>query len=279
MQHQPLLSLLGHGHHGRGFLLLAVVLIVIEYGWHRLRGTDGYDLKESASSLLVAGGRIVTRGVSGLVQAPVFLWAHDHRFLTIATGGAFAIGILFLLNEFLYYWFHRASHMVRWMWASHCVHHSSTHLNLSAAYRLGWTDLISGNWLFFLPAVLLGFDPVVVLGMMGANLTYQFFLHTEAVRSLGPLEWILNTPAHHRVHHASNAQCLDKNFGGVLIVYDRMFGTFAKAPAEPLHYGLLAKTPSYNPITILFREWLDIARDIIRARSPAAAWRAVSGRP
>jgi len=280
MQHQHLLSLLGHGHHGRGFLLLAIALIAIEYGWHRLRGTDGYDLKESASSLLVAGGRIVTRGISGLVQAPVFLWAHDHRLFTIATGGAFAIGTLFLLSEFLYYWFHRASHMVRWMWASHCVHHSPTHLNLSAAYRLGWTDLISGNWLFFLPAVLLGFDPVVVLGMMGANLSYQFFLHTEAVRSLGPLEWILNTPAHHRVHHASNAQCLDKNFGGVLIIYDRMFGTFAKAPAdEPLHYGLLSKEPSYNPITILFREWLDIARDILRARSPSAAWRAVSGRP
>jgi sterol desaturase/sphingolipid hydroxylase (fatty acid hydroxylase superfamily) len=280
MKHQHLLSLLGQGHHGRGFLLLAVVLIAIEYGWHRLRGTDGYDLKESASSLLVAGGRIVTRGVSGLVQAPVFLWAHDHRLFTIAAGGAFTIGMLFLLSEFLYYWFHRASHVVRWMWASHCVHHSPTRLNLSAAYRLGWTDLISGNWLFFLPAVLIGFDPVMVLGMMGANLSYQFFLHTEAVRSLGPLEWVLNTPAHHRVHHASNAQCLDKNYGGVLIVYDRLFGTFAKAPAdEPLRYGLLSKAPSYNPVTILFREWLDIARDLLHARSPSAAWRAVSGRP
>ena len=218
--------------------------------------------------------------LQGFVQAPVFLWAYDHRLFTIAADNVFALVGLFLLSEFVYYWFHRCSHEVRWMWASHCVHHSSTHLNLSAAYRLGWTDLISGDWLFFLLPMFLGFQPLVVVAMMGANLSFQFFLHTEAIRSLGPLEWVLNTPAHHRVHHASNAQCLDKNYGGVLIIYDRVFGTFARAPAdEPLRYGLLAKAPTYNPVRILFREWLDIARDLLHARSPAAVWRAVSGRP
>lgn len=276
--------LLGHGNAAAqrhpAVLILAIALIGLEYGWHKLRGTDGYDLKESASSLAVAAGRVITRAASGFVQAPIFLWAYDHRLFTIAADNVFALAGLFLLSEFVYYWFHRCSHEVRWMWASHCVHHSSTHLNLSAAYRLGWTDLISGDWLFFLLPMFLGFQPLVVVAMMGANLSFQFFLHTEAIRSLGPLEWVLNTPAHHRVHHASNAQCLDKNYGGVLIIYDRLFGTFAKAPAdEPLRYGLLAKAPTYNPVRILFREWLDIARDLLHARSPAAVWRAVSGRP
>jgi sterol desaturase/sphingolipid hydroxylase (fatty acid hydroxylase superfamily) len=267
-------------HKHPAMLVLIAALIVVEFAWHKLRGSDGYDLKESASSLFVAVGRLGTRAISALVQAPAFLWAYDHRLFTIPADNVAAIGALFLVSEFVYYWFHRFSHEVRWLWASHCVHHSPTRLNLSAAYRLGWTEALSGDWLFFLLPIFLGFAPLAAVGMMAANLSFQFFLHTEAVRSLGPLEWVLNTPAHHRVHHARNPECLDRNYGGVLIVFDRLFGTFAKAPAdEPLRYGLVAKEPTYNPLKILFREWLDMARDVFHARSPAAAWRAVSGRP
>ena len=281
MLHADIASLFGHAPHKRpAMLLLAAMLIVIEYGWHRLRGSDGYDLKESASSLFVGVGRFATRAVSGLVQAPVFLWAYDHRFFTIAADNVWAILGLLLVSEFAYYWFHRFSHTVRWMWASHSVHHSSTHLNLSAAYRLGWTDLLSGDWLFFLIPVFIGFNPVTTVAFMGLNLTFQFFLHTEAVKSLGPLEWVLNTPAHHRVHHARNAACLDKNYGGFLIIYDRLFGTFAQAPKdEPLQYGLVAKEPSYNPLKIIFGEWLNIANDMRKARSPREILNAAFGRP
>ena len=120
---------------------------------------------------------------------------------------------------------------------------------------------------------------MAVVAAIALNLTYQFFLHTEAVKTLGPLDWILNTPAHHRVHHAKNAECLDKNFGGMLIIYDRLFGTFAEAPAEPLQYGLVAKAPTANPFKIAFGEWIAMAKELVRARSPKFALRAVLGRP
>jgi len=285
MHHAHIFALLsshsgGTAHRSPVLLLLAAALIAVEYGWHWLRGSDGYDLKESASSLFVAAGRFLPRAAAGLVQAPVFLWVYDHRLFTIAPNSVWAILALLLVTEFAYYWFHRFSHTVRWMWASHSVHHSPTHLNLSAAYRLGWTEVVSGDWLFFLIPILIGFNPIAIVTMMGLNLTYQFFLHTEAVKSLGPLEWVLNTPAHHRVHHAKNPSCLDKNYGGILIIYDRLFGTFASAPKdEPLQYGLASKTPSYNPVKILFGEWAAIARDMFKARSPRAIWNAAFGRP
>ena len=267
-------------HRSPYILALVVSLIAIEFLWHRWRGSDGYDLKESAASLGIAIGRQFTRLASAALLAPIFLWVYDRRLFTIAISGLAGGLAVFLVTEFFYYWFHRFSHTVRWMWASHSVHHSSTRLNLSAAYRVGWTDLISGDWLFFLVPIWFGFDPLAVFAVLGANLTYQIFLHTEAVPSLGPFEWVFNTPAHHRVHHAKNARCLDKNFGGVLIVYDRLFGTFAKAPQdEPLQYGLVAKPASLNPLRIAFGEWLAIARDMQAATSPKHLWQAAFGRP
>jgi len=152
------------------------------------------------------------------------------------------------------------------MWATHAVHHSATKLNFTAAIRLGWTGNISGNFLFFLPLIWIGFHPFAVIGMLGVNLFYQFFIHTELVSRLGPLEWILNTPAHHRVHHASNPDCLDKNYGGILIVFDRIFGTFAEAPrGQALRYGLVRGISSYNPVRIALGEWRNMISDFARA--------------
>ena len=277
-------EIMGHAaftlpHRSPYLLLFALALVVVEYLWHRHRHTDGYDLKESAASLAVAIGRLIPRALSAAVLAPVFLWVYDHRVFTIPVEGVVSALALILLAELVYYWFHRASHAVRWFWASHSVHHSSTRMNLTAAYRLGWTDFVSGDWVFFLIPVWLGFSPVAVVAAIALNLTYQFFLHTEAVKTLGPLDWILNTPAHHRVHHAKNAECLDKNFGGMLIIYDRLFGTFAEAPAELLQYGLVAKAPTANPFKIAFGEWIAMAKELVRARSPKFALRAVLGRP
>ncbi|HEX3487165.1 MAG TPA: sterol desaturase family protein [Micropepsaceae bacterium] len=267
-------------HRSSYVLLVFLVLIAVEFLWYRWRRTQGYDLKESAASLVIAVGRRLTRMGSSVLLLPVFLWVYDHRLFTIPINNVGSVLGLFLIVEFFYYWFHRFSHTVRWMWASHSVHHSSTKMNLSAAYRVGFTDLFSGDWIFFLMPMWLGFNPVAVLAALGANLTYQILLHTEVIGSLGPLEWIFNTPAHHRVHHAKNESCLDKNFGGILIVYDRLFGTFAKAPEnEPLQYGLAQKSPSVNPLRIAFGEWLSMFADLWRARTPANAWRAVFGRP
>jgi sterol desaturase/sphingolipid hydroxylase (fatty acid hydroxylase superfamily) len=267
-------------HRSSYVLLVFLVLIAGEFLWYRWRRTQGYDLKESAASLVIAVGRRLTRMASSVLLLPVFLWVYGHRLFTIPINNVGSVLGLFLIVEFFYYWFHRFSHTVRWMWASHSVHHSSTKMNLSAAYRVGFTDLFSGDWIFFLMPIWLGFNPVAVLAALGANLTYQILLHTEVIGSLGPLEWIFNTPAHHRVHHAKNESCLDRNFGGILIVYDRLFGTLAKAPEnEPLQYGLAQKPASVNPFRIAFGEWLAMFADLWRARTPGSAWRAVFGRP
>jgi len=166
------------------------------------------------------------------------------------------------------------------MWATHAVHHSATRFNLTAAIRLGWTGSISGNFLFFLPLALLGFHPIAIVAMLGANLLYQFFIHTELAPRLGPLEWILNTPRHHQVHHAANESCLDRNYGGVLILFDRLFGTFAEPPeAEPLRYGLVGAAPSYNPFAIALGQWIALLRDARRANGIAARLSALFGPP
>jgi sterol desaturase/sphingolipid hydroxylase (fatty acid hydroxylase superfamily) len=132
------------------------------------------------------------------------------------------------------------------MWATHAVHHSATKLNFTAAIRLGWTGNISGNFLFFLPLIFSGFHPFAVIGMLGVNLFYQFFIHTAFVSRLGPLEWILNTPPI-TACITRRSSCLDKNYGGILIVFDRIFGTFAEAPrGQALRYGLVRGISSYN---------------------------------
>jgi sterol desaturase/sphingolipid hydroxylase (fatty acid hydroxylase superfamily) len=175
---------------------------------------------------------------------------------------------------------HRADHRVRWLWATHSVHHSPENLNLSAAYRLGWTARLSVAPIFFAPLVLLGFPPVAVGGALAANLFYQFWLHAPWMPRLGPLEWVLNTPAHHRLHHASNAEYLDKNFGGVLIVFDRLFGTFvAETPSIEIRYGLVQPPGSYNPFLIGLHEWRAMGRDLVRSRSWQEAFRAMFGPP
>jgi sterol desaturase/sphingolipid hydroxylase (fatty acid hydroxylase superfamily) len=267
------------GHRGLSLSVVAV-FVLGELLWQRLRGGIGYDWRETAASTTIMLGQRLTRALSRLALAPLFLWIYQHRLFDLRLNGWISAACLFLGMEFLYYWFHRASHGVRWMWASHSVHHSSTRLNFSAAYRLGWTGALSGDWLFFLPMIWLGFTPAVVFGVLGLNLLFQFFLHTEMVGRLGPLEWIFNTPSHHRVHHASNPGLLDRNFGGVLIVFDRLFGTYAEEPrTEPLRYGLAGVAPTNNPLRIALGEWARLLGRLMRAQGPRQAWQAVFGRP
>ena len=134
--------------------------------------------------------------------------------------------------------------------------------------------------MFFLPLAWIGFSPVAIGAMLTAGLLYQFFLHTALPVSLGPLEWILNTPAHHRVHHACNEACLDKNYGSVLIVFDRLFGTFAAQPThEPLRFGLKGREPSHNPLAIAFGEWRHLFRDTARAKGARAKLKVLLGAP
>lgn len=259
---------------------IAVGFMILEYLLARLALHDTHDLKETAASFGIAAGNAVIRAFEAGIVALPFVLLYEYRLFDIKLDSAWALIGLLLGTEFFYYWHHRAAHRIRWLWATHAVHHSPSRLNYTAAIRLGWTGAISGNFLFFLPLVWIGFHPLAVLGMLGVNLAYQFFIHTQFAPKLGPLEWVLNTPRHHQVHHASNPACLDRNFGGMLIVFDRLFGTFAERPnGETLQYGLVTPLNSHNPIRIALHEWLRIARDVARARSWRQRWRAMFGAP
>lgn len=263
-------------------LAVAVGFMILEYLLSRIAHHDRetHDLGESAASLGVALGQNIVRAVEAGIVAMPFAFAYSHRLFEFSPSTPAAIGALFLAAEFVYYWHHRAAHRIRWMWATHSVHHSATRLNLTAAIRLGWTGAISGNFLFFVPLAWIGFHPLAIVAMLGVNLLYQFFIHTELAPRLGPLEWILNTPAHHRVHHASNHSCLDKNYGGMLIVFDRLFGTFAEAPRnERLRYGLVGGRPTLNPIRVALGEWAALIRDVRRAPSTRIRLRALFAPP
>jgi len=235
-------------------LLVMLLAIAGEYLWRRRGG--GYDMGSALASLGVALGQAVIRPITGLALAAIFtaLFAAAPVKLPVNDWRTWVGG--FFVMEFTYYWFHRASHRVRWMWATHAVHHSARELVLPSAIRLGWTEMLSLGWLFFAAIVLAGFPPVVVAVLLGLNLIYQFPLHTEAIGRLGPLEWVLNTPSHHRAHHSSDPGFLDCNFGGVLIVFDRLFGTFREEPVGGgLNYGLVHGMNSKNPVRIALHEW------------------------
>jgi sterol desaturase/sphingolipid hydroxylase (fatty acid hydroxylase superfamily) len=231
-----------------------------------------YDWRAYGAALGNMVGRRLTQGIAqalpfGLATASFgLLWKHHLFEVRLRHAGPLAA--LFVGQELCYYWFHRTSHCVRWFWATHAVHHSPNELNLSVAYQLGWTGELTGSLLFFAPLVWLGFAPQAVLGALALNLLYQFWLHTQWIPKLGALEWLFNTPSHHRVHHACNreylgARCMGANYGGVLILFDRLFGTFVAERADiPCRYGLTRPLRSYNPLHIAFHEWIAIARDL-----------------
>jgi sterol desaturase/sphingolipid hydroxylase (fatty acid hydroxylase superfamily) len=202
------------------------------------------------------------------LATPATIFAWDHRLFTVPLDTVAAVAVLVILQDFSYYWFHRCSHRVRWFWATHAVHHSSNEINFGAAYRFGWTGRLTGAGIFYVPMIWLGFAPLAVGIASTFNLLYQFWLHSEYIPKLGPLEYVLNTPSHHRVHHAANPEYLDRNYGGVLIVWDRLFGTFvAERDDLPCRYGLVTPLLSNNPLVIGFHEWAALGRDLWQARS------------
>lgn len=170
---------------------------------------------------------------------------------------------LMLGVDFCFYWFHRIAHEYAAPWATHVVHHQSEEYNLTVALR---QSALEGcfAWVFYLPLAVIGFPPAWYVAMSALNLLYQFWIHTEAIGSLGPLEWVLNTPSHHRVHHARNPKYLDKNYAGMFIIWDRLFGTFQPEEEEPV-YGLTKPLQSFNPLWANLHEWLDLASSSWRA--------------
>ena len=248
------------------FLAIVVVLVLAELAWRRISGR-GYDRTTALTSLGVVAGYVPAALLSIALIAAAYHAAARLTPLHLPRDEPWVWVAGFFAFEFAYYWFHRLSHRVRWLWATHAVHHSSEQMTLPSSLRLGWTNLVSGGWLFYVPLVLVGFDPALVLTLFGFNLQYQFLLHTEARLSLGPLEAVLNSPSHHRVHHATEDGLVDRNFGGVLILYDRLFGSFAAEPAGGgLTYGLRGREREANPLRLALREWRILLSDLRRSR-------------
>lgn len=262
-------------------LPLLALVAAIEGGLRLRRGLE-QDWKAYWTSLGDALGRlavnvVVRGGVVGLVLQAVW----PLRIHTFSMEGAWHWALLFVGQEFCYYWMHRADHRVRWFWLNHAVHHSPNQYTLASAYRLGWTGKLTGAGLFFAPLVWIGFPVPLVVGALALNLLYQFWLHTELIGRLPRLfEWLFNTPAHHRVHHASNPAYLDCNYGGVLIVFDRLFGTFRRERGDqPVRYGLVKPLHSYNPLRIAFHAWGGMLVELRAARDAAQWIRVLLGPP
>ncbi|MFO0681601.1 MAG: sterol desaturase family protein [Sandaracinus sp.] len=261
------------------FFLLAIVLEVWVLRRQRRAGRDvlAYDdTKDTWASLAMGVGSLVTVTAinTGVYWLATWLW--PHRFLDLGEGvlgwTAAMVGW-----DFAYYWHHRWEHEVRLFWASHVSHHSSQKYNLSTALRQPWTPVL--GILLYPPLALLGVRPWMILVAGGFNLLYQFWVHTEAIGKLPrAFEWVFNTPSHHRVHHGSNGAYLDKNHGGIFIVWDRMFGTFEEE-RERVVYGLTKNIATYNPFRIGFHEYAAMFRDVARAKSLREAWGYTFGPP
>jgi sterol desaturase/sphingolipid hydroxylase (fatty acid hydroxylase superfamily) len=240
-----------------------VLLVLVEAVSYRFLPDDdeyGYEVRDTVTSMSMGAGSQVVglpwKLVAVLAYAGVWTLAPWHP----AVSSPWTWALLFFADDLAYYVFHRAHHRVRVLWASHVVHHSSLRFNLSTALRQSWTPM--STLPFWLPLALLGIPPWMILLQQSISLIYQFFIHTERVDKLWrPVEWVMNTPSHHRVHHGSNNAYLDRNYGGILIVWDRLFRTF-EPEGERVVYGLTTDIGTYNPLRVAFHEYVATWRDV-----------------
>lgn len=245
-----------------------VLLILIEMIVVRITKKGRYEARDSAANLSMGFGNRVFGIAFGGFAVLAYFAVYEFRLFTFGWTWAVMVACFFA-EDLAYYWFHRIAHERRFFWASHIVHHSSQHYNLSTALRQTWTGTLGLNFIFWLPLVWIGFPPLMVLMFSSISLVYQFWIHTELIGRMGPFEWVMNTPSHHRVHHATNAKYLDANYAGVLIIWDRLFGTFVpEDDKEKPHYGIVSQLGTFNPFRVAFHEWAGIWRDVTHAKSP-----------
>lgn len=253
------------------FFVLLLVVEFLSYRHLEADGLIGYELRDTRTSLAMGLGNVTINVVWKLAVLAAYAGLYELAPWHLSAHNPLVWVALFFADDLSYYWFHRVSHESRVFWASHVVHHSSRHYNLSTALRQTWVPMTYAPFWLWMP--LLGFAPWMVFLAQAWSLIYQFWIHTERIGRLPrPLEAVLNTPSHHRVHHGSNEQYLDKNYGGILIIWDRLFGTFC-GEQERVRYGLTKDIESYNPVRVAFHEYIDLWHDIRRAHS----WRARAG--
>ncbi len=235
-------------------------------------GPIGYAALDTGTSLSMGIGNVIINTGWKLVQVAVLAWLY----LNVApfhfpADAWWTYVALLLADDFAFYWYHRIHHEVRFFWAQHVVHHSSQHFNLSTALRQPW--VLMTELPFWIPLALAGFSPAMIVGMHAVSLIYQYGIHTETIDRLPrPVELVFNTPSHHRVHHGSNPQYLDRNYGGILIIWDRLFATF-EPEDERVRYGLTKNIHTFNPLKVVSHEWIAIWRDVRAAKN----WRERAG--
>lgn len=242
----------------------AFVLSVIWEWWAVRTGRAGgrYETKDALTSMSMGIGNLVVNTLTGTVALWMMMLVWPFRVAEIPVTWWSMIA-LFVAYDFVYYWKHRLAHRMRWFWMEHVTHHSSTHYNLTTALRQPWFGPFTGLIWIGLPLVILGFHPLFIFFVGGLNLVYQFWIHTEAIGKMPAwFEAVMNTPSHHRVHHAINPRYLDSNYAGVFIVWDKMFGSFVpELESDPPTYGIVKPLASYNPLTVAFHEAFGLARD------------------
>ena len=244
-----------------------VLLLSIEAWFSYKEQKKLYETKDTFTSLGLGIGNVISGFFTKALIFGLFTYLYNHRLFTVDAGIWWYWVLLFFADDFSYYWFHRISHHVNYFWASHVVHHSSQHYNLAAALRQTWTGNATGAFLFWAWMPLVGFHPIWILFMQQISLIYQFWIHTETVHKLpAPVEFIFNTPAHHRVHHGSDLKYLDKNHAGILIIWDRLFGSFQPEEERPV-YGLTKNIDSYNPALIAFKTWGELFKKALTSGS------------
>lgn len=252
-------------------LLMAPVFMVcmgIEAWYLQRRRAQTYSVEQVGTNTVLAASHAAADGLAWALVIGLFYALYEVRLFEISATW-WSLLLLVVLQDFFYYGFHRASHRIRWMWASHVTHHSSETLNLATALRQSITYPVSGMWVFWLPLAWIGFKPELVILAVAISLAYQFFVHTESVKKLPAwFEAVFNTPSHHRVHHARNAQYIDRNYAGVLILWDKWFGTFTPE-TETCVYGIVRPIHTRNPLTMMFHEWRDMFADV---RRPGPLW-------
>lgn len=249
-------------HYAIPFFVITVILEIVLTIKIKM---DEYEFKDAGTSIAMGLGNVVVGLFTKGMILGIFLFLYQFRFFTIPFVW-WSWVLLFFADDFCYYWFHRIIHENRLFWASHVVHHSSKKYNLSTALRQTWTGSFY-SFIFWIPLVLLGFHPLMILVQMSISLIYQYWIHTELITKLPKwFEAVFNTPSHHRVHHATNPQYLDRNHAGILIIWDKLFGTFEPEEEKPI-YGLVKNIETFNPIKVAFMEWYNMFIDFKNSKT------------
>lgn len=243
------------------FFMLCIGIELLWLKFHPIK--DAYTFKDARTSLIMGIGSSISDILLKVLMVGTLFWVWQFRFFDLGSS-IWIILLALVATDFVYYLIHFTYHKSRWFWATHVVHHSSEHYNLTTALRQQWTNGISGTVFFKVPLVLLGIHPGIIVFVMAINLIYQFWFHTETIDKMPRwFEAVMNTPSHHRVHHGRNARYLDCNYAGIFIIWDRMFGTFVpELPDEKVDYGIVKPLTTYNPFKVAFAEFFAIGKDI-----------------